>query len=506
MKEKLVVGFLVFCKAAAAPPVPASSAKVAVSWTDPVQVVSTHASLQVVSHRYLARDSPIHDSSFELLKQLRPHYTRYVPWAPMPEYGYCEPTAPVGVGTPQCEASWDCTLPDQMMADFWNAVDGDAQEAIPNFSTQPPWLYPATRTAPASNLTALGDYYGRLLAWYTKGGMTDECGEVHSSGHRYNITIWEVFNEPIAEYSHTKETYTAEFDAVVQGIRRLADPEHRIKFIGMNLANIRPVSEVQEWVKYFLDPSNHAEDCRDALDYIGYHSYPTADKYTDDPSTLSLFFNYIDSFVDEVDSTNQLVKSLSPTTKTMLDECGTTETKVLVDRSNPQSGPLYWLASGTSFVYLYLKVAALPGAAVPVVGMSQLMDDVNREPGVSMIDWTNGNGTARYWALRLLRENCEPGDTFVPTQVAPVGEVFAQGVLSAGRANPRVVLVNKRYEEVTVTFAGMRACYALVVDEGSKEGPARRVDCNKDVSVALGPFASAVVYDQSGSTTEELLV
>ena len=43
---------------------------------------------------------------------------------------------------------------------------------------------------------ALGDYYGRLVSWYTQGGFTDEYGVKHESNHKYNIDIWEVLNEP----------------------------------------------------------------------------------------------------------------------------------------------------------------------------------------------------------------------------------------------------------------------------------------------------------------------
>merc|ERR1719407_122345 len=98
------------------------------------------------------------------------------------------------------------------MEDVWTAIDGDNSDAIPNFSTPPTWLYSPTSygypsdphktdygynkgRAPALNATALGDYYGRLLAWYTRGGFTDEHGAVHKSPHHLNITIWEVFNE-----------------------------------------------------------------------------------------------------------------------------------------------------------------------------------------------------------------------------------------------------------------------------------------------------------------------
>jgi hypothetical protein len=198
-------------------PTPSSKTAVTVLWDQHQTTVTTHASLQVVSHQYLERSSPIHNESFKLLHDLKPHHARYVPWfTHEQQYATCENTAPVGVGTPNCKSSWDCTTPDEMMEDFWEAVDGDSTEAIPNFSTQPSWLYDKNNKA---DLQALGDYYGRLLAWYTNGTVTDECGVIHSSSHRYNITRWEIFNEPIAEHKHTVESYTEEFDAIVLGIR-----------------------------------------------------------------------------------------------------------------------------------------------------------------------------------------------------------------------------------------------------------------------------------------------
>ena len=84
---------------------------------------------------------------------------------------------------------WNFTLLDDQMLDYWDAVDGQHTPQIPNFSTPPTWLYDNTSwgynavctaastckyggyekgTAPASahgGLAALGDYYGRLLAW-----------------------------------------------------------------------------------------------------------------------------------------------------------------------------------------------------------------------------------------------------------------------------------------------------------------------------------------------------
>merc|ERR1712110_839509 len=109
-------------------------------------------------------------------------------------------------------------------------------------------------------------------------------------------------------------------------------------------------------------------------------------------------------------------------------------------------------------------------------GMSQLMDDDGQEPGVTMIDWTNGKGTARYWALRLLRENCESGDTFFPTTVVPdAGAVFAQG-LRRSDDTCRVLLVNKQWSTASVAVAA--GCTAMVVDATSNEDPPRYLDCD----------------------------
>ena len=44
---------------------------------------------------------------------------------------------------------------------------------------------------------------------------------------------------------------------------------------------------------------------------------------------------------------------------------------------------------------------------IPVVGQSQFMDSPDREPGVSMMDWRNGNPTAKYWILKLVIESVE---------------------------------------------------------------------------------------------------
>lgn len=192
-------------------------------------------------------------------------------------------------GSPTLHTYWNFTAPDALLQDFWEAVDGNSSEPIPNFSTQPTWLYSPsdynwrgnpdvpsdyTRGSAANvNTTALGEYYGRLYGYFKQGWMVDEAGVTHTrpSGP-LNITLIEVFNEVDYEHGYTPELYTASFDAVVQGVRRAADPGKTISFVGLNLPNIDSGVKVAQWATYFLNTSNHAPDTRDALQYIGYHA------------------------------------------------------------------------------------------------------------------------------------------------------------------------------------------------------------------------------------------
>jgi hypothetical protein len=85
------------------------------------------------------------------------------------------------------------------------------------------------------------------------GSFHDEYGREHTSGRpSMNITRWEVGNEVMAEtcrtsniksyvsrhslfqvdyeHGHTAASYTLEYDAIVAGIWRLADPFKRLLF------------------------------------------------------------------------------------------------------------------------------------------------------------------------------------------------------------------------------------------------------------------------------------
>jgi hypothetical protein len=238
--------FLSACarKEAVSQPGPAEKAKVTVNWDKVVMVSKTTPTLQVVVNPPLRRGSAIHDRVFQALHELGADYVRYVPWLPYPKLGVAELEPPA-----EGKTSWDFSLLDPMMEDLMNATAGHS--VIINFSTIPQWMFKTEKPVPYpadpdqvnweyekgtefrdGSLKEVGDYYARLVSWYTQGGFTDEYGKRHESGHHYKIPYWEVLNEINGEHQMTPQTYTRVYDAIVAAIRHV-DPQ--IKFVGLAL-------------------------------------------------------------------------------------------------------------------------------------------------------------------------------------------------------------------------------------------------------------------------------
>ena len=58
---------------------------IAIDWGKTIFISKSTATLQVVVNPMLRSGSPIHDGSFEALKDLGADYVRYVPWEPYPK-------------------------------------------------------------------------------------------------------------------------------------------------------------------------------------------------------------------------------------------------------------------------------------------------------------------------------------------------------------------------------------------------------------------------------------
>jgi hypothetical protein len=473
-------------------------ATVKVEWTKVVRVSKTTPTLQVVVNPALRRGSPIHARAFQALRDLGCDYVRYVPWLPYPRLGVAELEPPT-----QTRTSWDFSLIDPMTVDFLDATAGHS--AVLNFSTIPAWMFKTDKpvTYPADPDQAvwdytqgselrdptgkeLGDYFARLVSWYTKGGFTDEIGARHKSGHRFKIAYWEVLNEPDLEHKPTPAQYTAQYDAVVGAIRAVA-PD--MKFVGVSLAF---PSKAADFFEYFLDAKNHRAGI--PLDAISYHFYavPTLDQ-TPEVQQFT-FFEQADKFLDIVRYVEQIRQRLSPNTMTMINEIGSISADDLRQGEPgysftpiPQS---YWNLSGALYAYIFSELSRI---GIDVAGESQLVGFPSQFPSVSMVDWTDGRPNARYWVLKLLHDHFGPGDTLATTQAALAGNqtyIHAQGFVTRD-GKRKLLLVNKRNRPFEIALADAPARVDVVDQTTGFEPPASRV--SPGATLRLEGFSVAVV-------------
>jgi hypothetical protein len=471
--------------------------EVTVDWNKTVIVSKSTPTLQVVVNPMLRPGSPIHDGAYQAVKQLGADYVRYVPWLPYPRLAVAELEPP----TPE-KTSWDLSLIDPMTKDFLAATEGHS--TVMNFSTIPAWLFktdkPVTYPADPNQVywdytqgtelkdpsgKDLGDYYARLVSWYTKGGFTDENGKQHSSGYHYNFPVWEVLNEVEFEHKTTPEQYTARYDAIVSAIHEVS-PE--TKFMGLALAM---PSDDARYFEYFLNPANHKPGI--PLDYVSYHFYASPSPDQDLNNWQYTFFDQADRFLATTRYIEVIRQRLSPQTKTDTDELGvilaSDESEIAESKAHPDTIPkLYWNAAGSLYAYLYTELAKL---GIDVIGESQLVGYPSQFPSVSMIDWKNGKPNARFWVLSLIKDNFHPGDQLVETTLSGHSDIDAEGFVTP--SGKKLLLLNKRNRAIVVTLPkDAQNGNLLIVDEASGEGAARASKA-EGAHLKMAPFAVVVV-------------
>jgi Glycosyl hydrolases family 39 len=471
------------------------SSKLTVHWEKTIRVSKTTASLQVVVNPPLRRGTPVHDNAFRALRELQADYVRYVPWLPYPRLGVAELEPPAAGKT-----SWDFSIIDPMTIDFLEATKG--HPVVLNFSTIPQWMYKTEKpvTYPAdpdravwdyeqgtelrdSTTQEVADYFARLLSWYAKGAFTDEFGKKHESGYHYSIPYWEVLNEVDFEHQTSAETYTKIYDSVAMAMQKI-DPG--IKFVGMALA---APSQNPAFFEYFLDHKHHQPGV--PLDYISYHFYasphpaetPDAQQYT--------FFAQADGFLNVVRYIEATRQRLSPETGTMINEIG-----VIAAQDGAQGEPgyvfkpipdSYWHLAGATYAYIFAELSKL---GIDVAGESQLVGYPTQYPSVTMVNWETGQPNARFWVLRLLKDNFRPGDKIVDTAFASADVCAYPVVTPAGKH--RILLVNKREREAEVDMPGADGARIEYVDlaSGPKPSVSARLGPGK---IILGGYSVAVV-------------
>jgi len=470
-----------------------------IDWNKVTRVSKSTPTLQVVTNPMLNPGASIHDGSFAALKALGADYVRYVPWLPYPKIAVAELDPPTADKT-----SWDFTYIDPVTKDFLAATEGHS--TIINFSTIPAWMfktdkpvkYPTdpnqvfwtyTQGTELRDPTGkeLGDYFGRLVSWYTQGGFTDENGKRHESGYHYTFPYWEVLNEVESEHSTTPEDYTKRYDAMVEGIRKVS-PETKFVGMGSTLSGDNP-----RFFEYFLNAKNHKEGI--PLDFVSFHFYavPALDETLD--GWQHTFFNQADGFLSTTRFILAIRDRLSPSTKVDTDELGvilpTDMIEIAASKAMPDHIPhRYWNAAGALYAYLFVELSK---QGVDVIGESQLVGYPSQFPSVSMMDYNNGKPNARYWALKLIKDNFHPGDKLVANaeQMFASPDVEVQGFITP--LGKKVLFVNKTNTEKTVKLQADLANGATLTVDDQTGDEAPRAGKADGAELKLAPFAVTVL-------------
>ncbi|MEO6845188.1 MAG: glycosyl hydrolase family 39, partial [Ginsengibacter sp.] len=125
-----------------------------------------------------------------------------------------------------------------------------------------------------------------------------------------------------------------------------------------------------------------------------------------------------------------------------------------------------------------------------VAGESQLVGYPTQYPDVTMIDWKDAKPNARYWVLKLLKDNFGTGDKLVNTDVNS-SQVVAQAFIT--NKGKKLLLINKRNKDIQLELpAGIKDAEMFSVDGASNEN-APTQDHLTGTSITLKPFAVAVI-------------
>ncbi|MBV9502606.1 MAG: glycosyl hydrolase family 39 [Acidobacteriaceae bacterium] len=474
-------------------------AKIDIDWNKTIIVSKSTPTLQVVTNPMLNPGSSIHDASFAALKELGADYVRYVPWLPYPKIAVAELEPPTKEKT-----FWDFTYADPVTKDFLAATAGHS--IIVNFSTIPAWMfktaqpvkYPDDPNQVFWDYTQgtelrdpsgkeLGDYFGRLVSWYTKGGFTDENGKRHESGYNYKFPCWEVLNEVDSEHKTTPEDYTRRYDAIVRAIHAVSPDT---KFMGLALAypGANP-----KYFEYFLNPKNHKQGT--SVDFISFHFYASPALDEDLNGWQHTFFNQAEGFLATTRFILAIRDRLSPQTKIDTDELGvilpTDSLEIAAAKPLPDHIPRrYWNAAAALYGYLFVGLCKL---GVDVIGESQLVGYPSQFPSVSMINYNTGHPNARYWVLKIIKDNFHPGDKVVANAEQPSSSdtgVEIQGFITP--QGKKVLLVNRTNSDKMVTLPPeFQRATSLTVDGATGDGEPRRESLSSEVTLA--PFAVTVI-------------
>jgi hypothetical protein len=108
----------------------------------------------------------------------------------------------------------------------------------------------------------------------------------------------------------------------------------------------------------------------------------------------------------------------------------------------------------------------------------------------AMVNWDTGQPNARYWVLKLLRDNFGPGDKLVDTELE-IPQVYAQAFITP-EGKHKILLVNKRDRPAELTITGAAGGQMQRVDLSTGSSPPVTSDVAQD-TLTLPGLAVAVL-------------
>jgi hypothetical protein len=422
-------------------------ATVSVSWDD--VSAKTHATPTVHSPNSYAwqrtdhsgHKNPMHDVLYSRLKELGTDHIRYMQAQDTNGLNnisaYPEPYPP---NNATHSTSWAHLLSgiDPFVVDFCAATKfGDCSDTIIFIGPLPPWLFHTsmnnhtvcTATDSTHCTGALidpsgrqaGEYFSRIVSWFTKGGFVDEFGVAHTSNHHYNFTLWEVLNEPNG-YQHYQqapsfiETYTRAYDGITTVLHR-DHPE--LNFVAMCYGGIPTLPVLQ----YFLNESHHSAEALKANwppAFLTFHIYESCSASLLctpglEPSVL----------IQAQQAARYILAATNGRTKPAVDEMGTFGPAIDYDTTLDGGAQrfAFWNPRAAWFAAAYGQLAEV---GVEQMGASQFFgfpSNVGRARGwhaggqgqdkgvngsfwyypfLSALDWDTGRPNPRYHVVKLL--------------------------------------------------------------------------------------------------------
>jgi hypothetical protein len=230
----------------------------------------------------------------------------------------------------------------------------------------------------------LATYFTRVSDWYTKGGFTLPDGTRHESGHRYKIAFWEIWNEVNngREHGMTKEDYLEYYDTQVLALQ--SSPGGAVsKFGGPSLSGLS-MQNVDDWMPFLLDRKNHKPETT-PFDALTFHQYCMCENRTG--AGMEAAFEGVENHLSALQRVQHWRDTLRPEATLHLTESGLICNAPKGCGGNNYScwhtefDELYWLASGSQWLYQYLRSAE--AADLATIAQSQILGYPHKYDGLS---------------------------------------------------------------------------------------------------------------------------